>query len=70
MDIAEALSELEAQRDALQDAIDLLSGRKQEPPESGGPPPNPNLPPGTGGAAQLAGIGSTRSRRETRREPS
>ena len=73
MDIAEILSQLKAQREALQDAIDCLS--RMTPPgpggSSGGPPPNQGgQPPNAGGAAQLAGIGTTRSRRETRREPS
>ena len=72
MDIAEILSQLEAQREAIQDAIDALERQSRgKPPESGGPPPNSGgTPPNAGGAAQLAGIGSTRPRRETRREPS
>ena len=70
MDIAAILLELEAEREKLQDAIEGLSRMIRESPESGGPPPNPNLPPAMGGAAELAGVRSTRSRRETRREPS
>ena len=61
LDLAQILSELEKEREVLEDALKS---------KSDGPPPNPDLPPGAGGAAQLASIGTTRSRRETNREPS
>jgi hypothetical protein len=66
IDTAKILAELETEREVRQHA-----SSKHKPPGSGGPPPNQGgQPPNAGGAAQLAGIGNTRSGRETRREPS
>jgi hypothetical protein len=62
LDIAKILSELEAERERLEDALKRPS--RSKPPGSDGAPPNPGAP------AHPAGIGYTRSRRETRREPS
>jgi hypothetical protein len=82
LDVAKILSELNKQREELEGAIAALEGArarlspgkrgKPKPPGSGGgQPPTPEIPPGSGGAAQVAcTFGTTRSRRETPREPS
>jgi hypothetical protein len=73
MDIAKILAELKADRKEIEQAIgnlDRLARGEGRKPRGKLPPPNPEEPPpNAGSAAQVAFTGYTRSRRETRREP-
>ncbi len=62
LDVSKILAELETEREALEASKLKRPGRK--PPASDEPPPT------SGSAAQLAHTGPTRSKLETKREPS
>jgi hypothetical protein len=73
LDFEEVLSKLKEEREKLEKALQELERRVQTSRETAWPatPPTSSLPPGAGGAAQVvAAIGTTRSRRETPKEPS